>query len=149
MDVTCSFSRQWSVKHLLSWVIFEHRLCGKVTCNTIANVHDDLCVARCKYIVTRRTSPSKTWTSNKNIVDGARTLGDTPKATCIMFSNVTAGWLKSESLFCVYFESVWPTQQPNGFRTIKSCKIHEINKNATTLSRTHNEAQVQRLPTWS
>ena len=52
---------------------------------------------------------------------------------------------KSESLFCGYFESVWPTQKPNGLRTKKSCKIHEINKNATTLSRTRNEAQVHRL----
>ena len=54
--------------------------------------------------------------------------------------------LKSESLFCAYFGSVWPTQKPNGFRTKKSCKIHEIDKNATTLSRTRNEAQVHRLP---
>ena len=34
----------------------------------------------------------------------------------------------TQSLFCVYFESVWPTQKPNGFRTKKSFKIHDINK---------------------
>ena len=56
------------------------------------------------------------------------------------------GRLKSESLFCAYFESVWPTQKPNGFRTKKSCQIHEFDKHATTLSRTRNEAQVHRPP---
>ena len=35
MDVTCVFL-QWSVKHLLSLVTLEHRLCGKVTSNTTA-----------------------------------------------------------------------------------------------------------------
>ena len=52
----------------------------------------------------------------------------------------------TQSLFCGYIESVWPTQKPNGFRTKKSFKIHDINKNVTTDSQTRNEAQVHRLP---
>ena len=46
----------------------------------------------------------------------------------------------AQSLFCGYFE-FWPTQKPNGFRTKKSCKRHDINKNVTTHSQTRNEAQ--------
>ena len=35
-------------------------------------------------------------------------------------------------------------QQLNGFRTRKSFEIHDVNKNASTLSQPRNEAQVHR-----
>ena len=47
------FSKHWSVKHLLSRVLFEHRLRRKVRCNTTASVRDDLRAAHAAHVTSQ------------------------------------------------------------------------------------------------
>ena len=54
-------------------------------------------------------------------------------AKCTFFAVAKA----LESLFCAYFESVWPAQKPNGVRTQKSCLILKSTVRTKTILHTH------------